>query len=827
MNMMRKRLISLNLAILMLLSLVLPAGAAELGEPAAVLTAEQSVAQTGEPAVQAEGPDEEPIAIFYTEDHAEYARVDASADGWMPPTLPFTLGGGQYLYWLGSYPTEDGVDYYHLDCIPGVGYPALPTTLEFRPVQSESTRGILFCDNGMLDWTDSNRFMMKPLEDADTGEMGITWYALPSLNGRSFLGWTLASEDDGKYLNGKDLVPGTDKGWVTLYAQRVPEGQTAVYLSGKFYGLANAGTTYMLPAAGNDNTIVMGWQEVTCNTENSSEQLPVTQTTDGGCQVDIPANASELWLYPEYQYVGAAVIDGKTYQFTENETFFSGDGWQLQSLYGGVQLRLNGYHGGAIDLPYTDLVTVTVSLYGDNSITGGTDAPALYSAGDLRFDSRCEANQHTSLTVTAGSGQSAVSAKQIQLAAHITLNGGTGATAVSSEAEVLNTRFYSLCDGAGNELTGGYNTVPCLKAMPTYATVTLNGNGGKATDGSGKETLVKTYENGIYAKNLDRLFKKDGALYAGYAVGGRHHTGNSLYINGDGTVDILWAESGYSNFVGFHTEGAIKEKLDYDFGWGAGYLFRDNSKTVIAPSITYQDPVSNGNLVYWYPESNISDPECGHQYLPGETVNEADGTVLRTATAYPNREIVLMANGKTFAENGARVLIRTSLPNVTAADGTELIGWNTKKDGSGQAYAPGSKPDLTGRTEPLVLYAQWKKPVYVAKVEEPKPNEPQTGGTLTIKPRPRAAADPGTGTGPEPTEPEKPAPITEKQKVLVGVYRWGMMIAVLQGETDKKGEEIYCTVPKGLDLTGCALKLFVLSEAYAPDRKVEFILLSE
>lgn len=829
MNVMRKRLISLNLAILMLLSLVLPAGAAELGEPAAVLTAEQSVAQTGEPAVQADDSAEGIQAIFYTQDgegnRVEHARVDASADGWTPPALPSTEGEGQYLYWSGSYRPEDGA-YQQMQCLPSVGYPKLPATVEFQPVPVTETRGILFCDNGKLAWTDGNRFMMISPSEGDTGEMGIKWNHLPDLNGRSFLGWTLMPENDRNYFTGEDRVPGTDKGWVTLYAQWVPEGQTAVYFGDAFYGFTNVGTTYMLPAAGNDNTIVMGWQEVTCNTENSSEQLPVTQTTDGGCQVDIPANASELWLYPEYQYVGAAVIDGKTYQFTENETFFSGDGWQLQSLYGGVQLRLNGYHGGAIDLPYTDLVTVTVSLYGDNSITGGTDAPALYSAGDLRFDSRCEANQHTSLTVTAGSGQSAVSAKQIQLAAHITLNGGTGATAVSSEAEVLNTRFYSLCDGAGNELTGGYNTVPCLKAMPTYATVTLNGNGGKATDGSGKETLVKTYENGIYAKNLDRLFKKDGALYAGYAVGGRHHTGNSLYINGDGTVDILWAESGYSNFVGFHTEGAIKEKLDYDFGWGAGYLFRDNSKTVIAPTITYQDPVSNGNLVYWYPESNISDPECDHQYLPGETVNEADGTVLRTATAYPNREIVLMANGKTFAENGARVLIRTSLPNVTAADGTELIGWNTKKGGSGQAYAPGSKPDLTGRTAPLVLYAQWKKPVYVAKVEEPKPNEPQTGGTLTIKPRPTPAPDPGTGTGPEPTEPEKPAPITEKQKVLVGVYRWGMMIAVLQGETDEKGEEIYCTVPKGLDLTGCALKLFVLSEAYAPDRKVEFILMT-
>ena len=50
------------------------------------------MAQTGEPAVQAEGPDEGPIAIFYTEDHAEYARVNASADGWMPPALPSVEG---------------------------------------------------------------------------------------------------------------------------------------------------------------------------------------------------------------------------------------------------------------------------------------------------------------------------------------------------------------------------------------------------------------------------------------------------------------------------------------------------------------------------------------------------------------------------------------------------------------------------------------------------------------------------------------------------------------------------------------------------------------
>ena len=68
MNVMRKRLISLNLAILMLLSLVLPAGAAELGEPAVVLTAEQPETPTAEPAVQADDSAEGIRAIFYTQD---------------------------------------------------------------------------------------------------------------------------------------------------------------------------------------------------------------------------------------------------------------------------------------------------------------------------------------------------------------------------------------------------------------------------------------------------------------------------------------------------------------------------------------------------------------------------------------------------------------------------------------------------------------------------------------------------------------------------------------------------------------------------------------
>ena len=811
MNMMRKRLISLNLAILMLLSLVLPAGAAELGEPAAVLTAEQSVAQTGEPAVQAEGPDEGLMAIFYTEDHAEYARVDASADGWMPPALPFTLGGGQYLYWLGSYPTEDGVDYYYLDCIPGVGYPALPAKAEFQPISPQSTRGILFSNNGMQNWTDENCFMMRYPSEDDTGEMKINGYQPSDRNGRSFLGWTLTPEpkEDGNYFTGDDPVPGTDKGWVTLYAQWTPEGKTAVYLDDEFYGFTTVGRIYTLPQlAGDANYRLSGWR-VSYETNNNNDFLQPEQTVDGW-QVYVPAGTMKLRIYPEYQFVGKAVIDGSTYQFSEDRMNFHGTTWNLQSdLYGTVILTLNGYHGGEIQIPTKNLI---VDLYGDNSITGGDNGTALYCAGELRFKQHCEENRHSSLVVTAGIGQNAISAKRIELAAHLMLTGGAGATALASGTELLGTGAYNLYDGSNIELTEGYTNTSSLKIEPIIITVTIDGGGGTTADG--KATLVLETEYGI-VPDVETLFHWNGHMHVGH--GGKYsYDSETGKING-GTITLEWVEVKYEHFVGFNTVDAVLETPDYE-----RYLFRDNSQTVIAPTVTYLDAI-NKVLAYW----KNQDDKTGtvRQYLPGEQVTEPDGTKFYAVTIRPDAHVLLVSNDKLFEENGMRICISDRPTWWTLEDGTRVVSWNTQADGKGTAYAPNTEIDLSGRIEPLVLYAQWK-PVYVAKVET-RPNEPQTGGTLTIKPRLTPAPDPGTGTGPEPTEPEKPAPITEKQKVLVGVYRWGMIIAVLQGETDKKGEEIYCTVPKGLDLTGCALKLFVLSEAYAPDRKVEFILLSE
>ena len=202
------------------------------------------------------------------------------------------------------------------------------------------------------------------------------------------------------------------------------------------------------------------------------------QTVDGW-QVYVPAGTMKLRIYPEYQFVGKAVIDGSTYQFSEDRMNFHGTTWNLQSdLYGTVILTLNGYHGGEIQIPTKNLI---VDLYGDNSITGGDNGTALYCAGELRFKQHCEENRHSSLVVTAGIGQNAISAKRIELAAHLMLTGGESAPAVTPETEILKSDQYRLY-GDGAELTGGHTIASCLKTEPYYVTLTVDGNGGITDD---------------------------------------------------------------------------------------------------------------------------------------------------------------------------------------------------------------------------------------------------------------------------------------------------------------------------------------------------------
>ena len=777
---------------------------------------------------------------FYIEEQADYGSD--GGEKWFfrdnsqtvtAPTLTFKdpVSCGNLVYWYpeSSSNPECGPQYLPGETVneadgtvlyPAVAYPRHQFVL--------NANGKTFAENGARVLI---RNFTSDLRAAD-GTQVMNWNTEPNGSGEVYTVDEDAGECSELWTRDKPLV---------LYAQWTPEGEIKVTINTQRGSLddmtCKPGTRLQLPALAQDTGYAIHHWNISCWTKNYDyRSLKANQDADGTWYVDIPSDAAEVTCNAYCYPTGTFNIGGTFCKFESPYDEFSGDGWSLYYRwwrnYSGVTLWLNGYEGGPIDLPADN---VTIQVDGSCTITADAGKPAIRADSYLWLTSDCWADAHSSLTVTGSDGQPAISAETIFVyGAHFKITGGASAPAFNGDVGWRD----------GFEMYGGENAASValltaeeaqkahyLESRPLSYHVTFRGSGGVTPDENKLGTLNETYEFGFNVEHLNRLFKKDGALYAGYQIGSERYDGETtLWVDGDTVVDILWARSQYPEFVGFYVDARITDMnlLDYGFSWDGGYIFRDNSgdTTVIAPAITYEYPSTNGNLVYWYVSEDGEESEDAQQYLPGDVVKEENGTALYPAAVHAEENVAFMSNGKTF-ENGKLALITNQCPKaMTATDGTKLIGWNTEKDGSGQAYAPGSKPDLSGRTEPLVLYAQWK-PVYVAKVEEPKPNEPQTGGTLTIKPRPTPAPDPGTGTDPEPTEPEKPEPITEKQKVLVGVYRWGMMIAVLQGETDEKGEEIYCTVPKGLDLTGCALKLFVLSEAYAPDRKVEFILLSE
>ena len=704
MNVMRKRLISLNLAILMLLSLVLPAGAAELGAPAAVLTAEQPAAQTGEPAVQADDSAEGIQAIFYTqgreEIRSEYAKVDASADGWTPPALPSAEGGGQNLYWFGIY-TVEGAEQ-QMQCIPGVRYPKLPATVEFQLISSQSTRGIRFSDNGKLAWTEKSRVLTRTPSETDTGLMKVDWM-LPSLNGQRFLGWTPTKEDTGEYLTWGDTVPDTDTGWVTLYGQWLPEGTAEIYLNDEYYAYAKRGETFVLPQLdGDDNNVLSGWS-IYYRTKDGRYNLQAEQTAEGW-QVTVPAGAVRLDLTPSYQFVGTAVVNEKPCNFSGSQQYFRGDGWQLQSMSnGGVRLTLNNYDGGAIDVPAKEL---RVDYSGVNKVAGGTDAPALCSTGYMQFNQYCE-DTHSYLTITAGSGQSAVSAKDLQLAPHLTLTGGAGATALDPKTALEQPRRYNLYDAAGNELTGGYTSVSYLETRAISIPVTINGNGGVA---EGDKTTLELTEDSCTDPDLEGLFTWSSHVYNGY-IASDSYDNTTGKINGR-TYMLRWIDTKLEHFISFYVGEKVLETLDFSESWGPGYLFRDNSEgtTVTAPTVTYTN--SSRALAYW--EYRNNDTAAVRQYLPGEQVTESDGTKLTAVSIRPNAQLLLVSGdltsgSKTFDEQGTRIWTSDWPGWETASDGTRLVSWNTRADGKGTAYAPNTEIDLSGRTTPLVLYAQWQQ----------------------------------------------------------------------------------------------------------------------
>lgn len=785
----KTQLISLNLALLLLFSLALPAFAAGPAQSAAA--AETQLNEAASDIVQAE---------FVDENGNVLQTVDADTNGWLAPLLPDAEDGNPFLYWF----AWDENDLLRC-CAPGVCYPKLTTTTRFSPFRASSARGILYCDGSLLDWNQRSIMMQIPT-NTDTGCLHTNQYPSPK-NGRPFLGWTLTPENTGAYFTYGDAVPGTDEGWVTLYAQWLPEDMAAIYITSHLELCTPQGATITLPSASREGYRLSSWTGYYYeHSDQTRAPLTVQKSTDGW-QLTVPTDAEQIYLNPAYYPTSPITIDDSTYLPTESENQFSGNGWSLYyQTNGWLFLSLHYYHGGPIDLPVEH---TNIALYGSNQIIGSEIAPALRCTGEIAIFQTCEYGKHSDLTITAGETQHAVSSKCLQVAPHTKMIGGKDIAAVARSVEISVSSPANLVGGPDADTAAPLTpsqatTAHYLEAQPIYKTVVIHGNGGQTA--SGHTDVAIQQECGEWLNLSSFGFSYPRHILTGYI--GPYKKYSNLHLPpppADCTTveyTLQWQDTGFDHYIAFDTLEPIIGGEENQ----KSFLFQDNSGTVIAPSVTFADHTFYSELLYWSTSSDVyAEVENSRQYLLGETVTEPDGTMLYACRVNPQYWLVLNANGKQFY-NGLKYQVTNGCYFYGASDGTQLLSWNTEPDGTGTSYHPGDTPDLTGRTEALVLYAQWK-PAYIATVEKSNPEKPQKNNTLTITS-------------------QSDSPITEKEQILIGVYRQGMMLAALHGQASDGGKTIYCDVPRSLDLTGCALKLFVLSETTAPSRAAERILLN-
>lgn len=694
-----KRLIGLNLALLLLIGLALPAFAAK----AAPSPLADGSANDGAPVV--------PQAAFTNDSGNVLQTVEAGVDGWRAPSLPAAGSENPYLYWS-AWDENNGLRC----CVPGVRYPKLTDSARFSPFRASGARGILYCDGNLLNWAQNSVWTQAPM-DIGAGCLHVSQSPAPK-DGRWFFGWTLTPENTGAYFTYGDAVPGTDEGWVTLYGQWLPDGMAAIYIQSHPELCAPQGSTITLPDAAREGYRLSSWSGYYyAHADQAGAPLTVQKSIDGW-QLTVPEDAEQIYLDPLYYPTSPITIDGSAYLPSETENQFSGNGWSLYYRTDGwLSLSLHSYHSGAIDLPVEH---VSINLYGSNQITGDEISPALRCTGNITMSQTCEYGKHSDLTITAGETQHAVSSKQLQLAPHTKMIGGKNIAAVAPSVEIYVSSPADLVGGPDADTTASLTpsqatTAHYLEAQPIYKTIVIHGNGGQTASGQNDVTIQQ--ECGEWLDLSSFGFSCPRHILTGYIGPYAKHSDLNLPPPADYTTveyTLQWQDTGFDHYIAFDTLEPIVGGTENQ----KSFLFQDNSTTAIAPSVTFVDNTFYSELLYWSTSNDVyAEAQNSRQYLPGETVKEPDGTMLYAGRVNPRFWLLLHANGKQFY-NGLKYKVSRSCSWYTASDGAQLLSWNTEPDGSGDRYEIGAIPLLAGRTEPLILYAQWKPTGYMATLEQ-------------------------------------------------------------------------------------------------------------
>ena len=259
---------------------------------------------------------------------------------------------------------------------------------------------------------------------------------------------------------------------------------------------------------------------------------------------------------------------------------------------------------------------------------------------------------------------------------------------------------YGTSYAPGGTYTGNANLTLYAQWTPVTYTVSYNANGGSGAPGNQTKTYgvdlilssTKPTRTGYNFTGWNTSSLGYGTSYAG----GAKYTGNA-----DLTLYAQWTPNNYT--IVFHGNGATGgSTASMQMQYNETKQLNENGFVKTGHSFKNWNTLSGGN----------GTPYADKQSVKNLAVSGSSTVTLYAQWTPDTYTVHYDANGGSGAPNdqiktyGVTLTLSSAKPTRT---GYTFQNWNTKPDGSGTMYAPGTSYSAN---EPLTLYAQWKINTY-------------------------------------------------------------------------------------------------------------------
>lgn len=517
--------------------------------------------------------------------------------------------------------------------LPGQTQPAADRPVSYRASYLSDQTGIIFCAGDETFAGNDGKSVL--------GLSFYTWTLYwESETGRKLVGW---NDEAGNFYGPSEVqVPAAKDSWVRLHAQWAPENTIELYVNSRTYD--NPETLYVLPGTSvtlPDPGVITGQRFYGWDAYYEIGNRGHRITIPSGKPFDIPAGATYAQAEAEWLPEGQLVISEQEFTIEDSGSYYYEDenGSRTASFYydmywGNAYLYLDNYNGGPISLPCDTKVTTNDGY--TNTITAKS-GPALSCTGNLGLYSYCKDDKHASLTIKGAPNSPVLKATvgvNIDRAPHTELIAGVGGSIAGEAKENLfllsNCYTYTYKNSAGEqELKGDERNfasldadVTSLKIEPNTVTLTVDGNGGT----SGGNGIIEKKVEAEQSISLDSLgFTKPGYYRTGYNNDKRPY---DVSIETDSKITLNWYDTGFKKFLALDLNGeklqdAAQDHVYIDNNTGKHVLFLDySSGKAKIPEIALGHDGSE--VLYWYTAYGSKYEQAdSKQFLIGETVDQS------------------------------------------------------------------------------------------------------------------------------------------------------------------------------------------------------------